>query len=85
MVYEGRWTEGESRRLNELAAELVRLQVDAIVALNNRGSAAVKRATSSITIIAINVVTKGLLRAWRAALLTREPALNTVAVGENVV
>src|SRR5882672_10529578 len=54
VVYEGRWTEGESARLTELAAELVRLRVDAIVVLGNRASAAVKRATATIPIIAIS-------------------------------
>lgn len=51
VVYEGRWAEAKSGQLPELAAELVRLRVDAIVVTGNRAAAAAKEATSTIPII----------------------------------
>ena len=50
-VYEGRWADGKSARLSELAAELVRLPVDAIVVFGDQASVAAKRASASIPII----------------------------------
>lgn len=51
VVYEGRWAEAKVARLPELAAELVRLRVDAIVVRGGRTSEAAKHATSTIPII----------------------------------
>jgi len=51
VVYEGRWAEGKLGRLPELAAELVRLRVDAIVVTGDPASAAAKEATSTIPIV----------------------------------
>ena len=51
VVYEGRWAEAKFGRLSELAAELVRLRVDAIVVRGGPASAAVKDATSTIPIV----------------------------------
>jgi len=51
VVYEGRWAEAEFGRLPELAAELVRLRVDAIVVTGEPASAAAKEATSTIPIV----------------------------------
>lgn len=48
---ETRFAEGDLRKLKPLADELVRLQVDAIVALPTSGALAAKAATSSIPII----------------------------------
>ena len=50
VVYEGRWAEAKFDRFPELAAELVRLRVDAIV-VTGGASAAAKKATSTIPII----------------------------------
>lgn len=50
VVYEGRWAEAKSGRLPELAAELVRLRVDAIV-VTGGASAAAKGASSTIPIV----------------------------------
>ena len=53
VVYEGRWAEGKLARLPELAAELVRLRVDAIMVQGGPASAAAKHATSTIPIITV--------------------------------
>ena len=46
-----RWSEGQDDRLPELAAELVRLQVDVLVAITGPAVIAAKHATSSIPIV----------------------------------
>jgi putative ABC transport system substrate-binding protein len=51
MVYEARWAEAKFGRLPELAAELVRLRVDAIVVTGEPASSALKEATSTIPIV----------------------------------
>ena len=52
-VVESRWAAGNAERLPELAAELVRLKVDAIVAVATLPAAAAKRATNTIPIVLI--------------------------------
>src|SRR5499427_9839514 len=51
LVVERRYAENRLERLPELAAELVRLNVDVIVAIGTPGSLAAKRATSTIPIV----------------------------------
>jgi putative ABC transport system substrate-binding protein len=51
LVIESRWAEGKSDRLPELAAELVRLKVDIIVAFQTPGAQAARQATSMIPIV----------------------------------
>jgi putative ABC transport system substrate-binding protein len=51
IVLEYRFAEGERDRLPELAADLVRIQVDAIFATGTRATRAAKNATSTIPII----------------------------------
>lgn len=51
IVIEFRWAEGKYDRLPELAAELVRLNVDVIVTHGAAGALAVKRATTTIPIV----------------------------------
>jgi putative ABC transport system substrate-binding protein len=51
LVIEPRWADGNYERLNELAAELVRLKVDVIVTTGTPGTQAAKQATTSIPII----------------------------------
>jgi putative tryptophan/tyrosine transport system substrate-binding protein len=53
LIIEYRWAEGKIERLPELAAELVRLNVDLIVAPANTAAVAAKAATSSIPIVMI--------------------------------
>lgn len=53
LVIEYRWAEGKVERLPDLAAELVRLKVDVIVAPAGSAALAAKNATSSIPIVMI--------------------------------
>jgi putative ABC transport system substrate-binding protein len=53
LVIEYRWAEGNVERLPELAAELVRLKVDIIVAPAGSAALAAKNATSTIPIVTI--------------------------------
>jgi putative ABC transport system substrate-binding protein len=53
IVVHRRYAEGKSERLPDLAAELVRLKVDVIVATTNPTIAAAKRATASIPIVMV--------------------------------
>jgi putative ABC transport system substrate-binding protein len=61
---EYRWADGNFERLPELAAELVRLKVDVIVALVTQASLAAKNATGTIPIVMVavaNPVDSGLI------------------------
>jgi ABC-type uncharacterized transport system substrate-binding protein len=51
IVIEYRWAEGRYDRLPELAAELVKLNVDVIVTHSTPGSRAAKQATSTVPIV----------------------------------
>ena len=51
VTIEYRWTEGRNERYDEIAAELVRLKVDVIVALGTPAVVAAKKATSVIPIV----------------------------------
>jgi putative tryptophan/tyrosine transport system substrate-binding protein len=51
MAIEYRWTEGHNERYAQLAAELVRLKVDVIVALGSPAIVAAKQATAVIPIV----------------------------------
>ena len=51
IALEVRYADGRPERFPELAAELVRLKVDVIVAPNNPGIVAAQRATSTIPIV----------------------------------
>jgi putative ABC transport system substrate-binding protein len=51
VVFEPRWTEGKAERLRGLAAELVNLQVDVIVAAATPATQMVMRATKTIPIV----------------------------------
>ena len=53
LIIEYRWAEGKVERLPDLAAELVRLKVDVIVAPAGSAALAAKNATSSIPIVMI--------------------------------
>lgn len=54
VAYEGRWGEGRFERLPELAAELVSLKVDLIVAFGGPAAEALKKATSTIPIVVLS-------------------------------
>ncbi len=51
LVVEYRWADGDTARLPALAAELVRLRVDVLVAANNPAVLAARQATSTIPIV----------------------------------
>src|SRR6516162_2176714 len=51
IAFEFRWAEGKLDQLPEMAAELVRLQVDVIVTLAPQATVAAKQATQSIPIV----------------------------------
>ncbi|MFI5373836.1 MAG: ABC transporter substrate binding protein [Candidatus Rokuibacteriota bacterium] len=54
VAIEWRDAEGKPERFDDLAAELVRLKVDVIVASNPAATFAAKRATASIPIVMVN-------------------------------
>src|SRR5712691_6078322 len=54
IVIEYRWAEGRSERLPDLAAELVRLKVDIIVASPTPAVAAAKNATETIPVVMLS-------------------------------
>ena len=54
LLIEARFADGEAARLPALAAELVQLKVDLIVAVANQATAAAKAATSTIPIVMPN-------------------------------
>ena len=54
IVLERRYGEGRAERMAEIAAELVRMKVDVIVAVSDQPIAVVKRQTQSIPIVMVN-------------------------------
>jgi putative tryptophan/tyrosine transport system substrate-binding protein len=54
VIFEYRWAEGRPERFPELAADLVQLKVDVIVASSQRPALAAKRATTAIPIVMVN-------------------------------
>jgi len=55
LTVEYRWAQGQSKRLDDLAVELVRLNVDVLVASGTPAIQAVKRATSTIPLVMLYV------------------------------
>ena len=55
LAFERRYAEGKLEQLPHLAAELVRLKVDVIVALATPAARAAKQATSTIPIVGVNI------------------------------
>src|SRR5262245_57008367 len=53
LIIEGRWTEGKPDRLPDLAADLVRLNLDVIVAGDTPTALAAKKATTTVPIVMI--------------------------------
>ena len=68
IAIESRYTEGKFDQLPELAAELVHLQVDILVAVTTNAALAAKNATRTIPIFFFGVTEPsrlGWLTAWR--------------------
>jgi len=68
VVYEARFAEGKLERLPDLAAELVRLPVDVIVATGGPATAAARQATATIPIIMAPAAGDAVAVGWIASL-----------------
>ena len=55
VILEYRWAEGKAERFPDLAADLVRLKVDVILASSTPAAEAARRATSTISIVMVGV------------------------------
>ena len=89
IAIEYRWADGKFERLPELAAELVRLKVDVIVAAVTQASLAAKNATGAIPIVMVavaNPVDAGLIAslARPGANLTGTSVMNDEVVGKQL-
>ena len=89
IVIEYRWADGNFERLPELAAELVRLKVDVIVAAVTQASLAAKNATATIPIVMVavgNPVDSGLIAslARPGANITGTSVMNDETVGKQL-
>jgi putative tryptophan/tyrosine transport system substrate-binding protein len=68
VVYEARFAEGKMERLPDLAAELVRLKADVIVAQGGQATVAAKQATSTIPIVMVPAAGDAVVVGWIASL-----------------
>ena len=89
VTIEYRWADGNFERLPELAAELVRLKVDVIVAAVTQASLAAKNATGTIPIVMVavgNPVDSGLIAslARPGANITGTSSMNVEVVGKQL-
>ena len=89
IAIEYRWADGKFERLPELAAELVRLKVDVVVAAVTQASLAAKNATGTIPIVMVavaNPVDAGLIAslARPGANLTGTSVMNDEVVGKQL-
>src|SRR4030095_15469038 len=89
IVIEYRWADGNFERLPELAADLVRLKVDVIVAVVTQASLAAKNATGTIPIVIVavaNPVDSGLIAslARPGANITGTSSMNAEVVGKQL-
>ena len=89
IAIEYRWAEGKFERLPELAAELVRLKVDVIIAALTQASLAAKAATGTIPIVMVavaNPVDSGIIAslARPGANITGTSVMNDEVVGKQL-
>jgi putative ABC transport system substrate-binding protein len=68
VAYEARFAEGKQERLAGLAAELVRIQVDVIVAAGGLATTAARQATSTIPIVMAPAAGDAVALGWIASL-----------------
>ena len=78
LVLEYRWAEGQPSRLPTLAAELVQLPVDLLVAGDTAAIRAVQHATSTVPIVMVSVDDP---LAWGAVATLAHPGGNVTGVG----
>jgi putative tryptophan/tyrosine transport system substrate-binding protein len=89
IAIEYRWADGKFERLPELAAELVRLKVDVIVAALTQASLAAKAATATIPVVTVavaNPVDSGIIAslARPGANITGTSVMNDEVVGKQL-
>ena len=89
ITVEYRWAEGKFERISDLAVELVRLNVDLIVAVVTQASLAAKKATTTIPIVMVGVadpVGSGLVAslARPGANLTGTSSMTAEIVGKQI-
>jgi len=83
IAYEARFAEGKFDRLPELAAELVRLKVDVIVAQGGTSTEAARRATSTIPIVMAPASGDAVAVGWIATLA--RPGTNITGLSDESI
>ena len=83
ITYEARFAEGKFERLPDLAAELVRLNVDVIVAQGGKSTEAVRRATTTIPIVMAPASGDAVAVGWIATLA--RPGANITGLSDESI
>jgi putative ABC transport system substrate-binding protein len=83
IVYEARFAEGKFERLPDLAAELVRLNVDVIVAQGGKSTEAARRATTTIPIVMAPASGDAVAAGWIATLA--RPGANITGLSDESI
>lgn len=83
IAYEARFAEGKLERLPDLAAELVRLKVDVIVAQGGASTEAARRATSTIPIVMAPASGDAVAVGWIATLA--RPGANITGLSDESI
>ncbi|HJU74891.1 MAG TPA: ABC transporter substrate-binding protein [Gemmatimonadaceae bacterium] len=83
VVYESRFAEGKFERLPDLAAELVRLKVDVIVAQGGKSTEAARRATTTIPIVMAPASGDAVAVGWIATLA--RPGANITGLSDESI
>jgi len=83
IVYEARFAEGKFERLPDLAAELVRLNVDVIVAQGGKSTEAARRATTTIPIVMAPASGDAVAVGWIATLA--RPGANITGLSDESI
>ena len=83
VVYEARFAEGKFERLPALAAELVRLNVDVIVAQGGKSTEAARRATTAIPIVMAPASGDAVAVGWIATLA--HPGANITGLSDESI
>ncbi len=83
IAYEARFAEGQVERLADLAAELVRLKVDVIVAQGGAATEAARRTTSTIPIVMAPASGDAVAVGWIATLA--RPGANVTGLSDEAI